>query len=499
MRKAVDQMSKNEREKHDEDWSREHYGQHFGRYPLLPYHDGATCIDMLHAFINEMNDILNEAIHSHLVEEHSEPELRTLQAEVRERVNKRIRGWKGEGGANLLLTFGETDGKSHVVNGPKLKTLLRDPTLLSDLVKLMRPLYELMEAKDHALVRPTRTNLDGMFDDAAAEKPAAEQTLAEMCAPAKKGAKKGKSKRGAHLNQPKAARPRIGAGAGVGVGAAQQREQEEQSEQAAAAQEAAQAGASGGDGEGSTGGANGGVAGAGCDTPCAVDKADSYYERASLMFLALAELWTFTHQNDMKSSDITLGLREKRAAEAAELGLELERAVLACVGTKRKRTYGHDIVYGLPKLIKLFGKPYLCATEGNESCHVEMKQVFRNMCSKSSKAYSAVHQCMDTMSEKRLLTAMVHSQLPRQARTASLTGGPSGAGHKEREKGRSDLTIEDCKENLAAMLPFEHRKAPLSAMDASWNELVAKKARAKEERARDGAGEAVGAAMDTES
>ena len=78
MRKAVDQMSKNEREKHDEDWSREHYGQHFGRYPLLPYHDGATCIDMLHAFINETNDILNEAIHSHLVEEHSEPELRTL-------------------------------------------------------------------------------------------------------------------------------------------------------------------------------------------------------------------------------------------------------------------------------------------------------------------------------------------------------------------------------------------------------------------------------------
>eukprot|EP00966_Prymnesium_polylepis_P036110 837690-Prymnesium_polylepis.1 len=38
---------------------------------------------MLHAFVNETNDILNKAIHSHLVEEHSEPELRTLQAEVR--------------------------------------------------------------------------------------------------------------------------------------------------------------------------------------------------------------------------------------------------------------------------------------------------------------------------------------------------------------------------------------------------------------------------------
>eukprot|EP00966_Prymnesium_polylepis_P230472 5332957-Prymnesium_polylepis.1 len=67
-----------------------------------------------------------------------------------------------------------------------------------------------------------------------------------MCAPAKKGAKKGKSKRGAHLNQPKAARSRIGAGAVVGAGAAKQREEEEQSEQAAAAQEAAEAGGSGG-------------------------------------------------------------------------------------------------------------------------------------------------------------------------------------------------------------------------------------------------------------
>ena len=36
-------------------------------------------------------------------------------------------------------------------------------------------------------------------------------------------------------------------------------------------------------------------------------------------------------------------------------------------------------------------------------------------------------------------------------------------------------------------------------MDASWNELVAKKASDKEERARDGAGEGAGAAMDTES
>eukprot|EP00966_Prymnesium_polylepis_P278390 6432580-Prymnesium_polylepis.1 len=67
------------------------------------------------------------------------------------------------------------------------------------------------------------------------------------------------------------------------------------------------------------------------------------------MFLALAEVWTFTHQNDLVSSEITADLRTKRAEQASELGVELERAMLACIGTKRKRSYAHDMVYGLPK------------------------------------------------------------------------------------------------------------------------------------------------------
>ena len=233
LRAEVEAMSEEDREKFDETWSREHYGQHYGRYPLLPYHDGATCTDMLHAFINEVNDALEEAIQSHLMEEHTEPELKALQAKVRDEINKRLKGWKGEGGANLLLTFG-VDGKKHKCNGPKLKALLRDPKLLSDLIKIMRPLYELMETKDHPLVRPPPKDLAGMFDDAVDETPACEKTLFDMCSK-KKGGKK-KSGRGAHLNKQKDARPRIGPGAGVGAGATQQREADATRETEQAAQ-----------------------------------------------------------------------------------------------------------------------------------------------------------------------------------------------------------------------------------------------------------------------
>lgn len=74
-------------------------------------------------------------------------------------------------------TFGGDD-KKHVVNGPKLKAMLRHKTLLADLIKAMRPLYEMMEAKDHASVRPPPRDLFGDFEEAAADAIAAEMTAA---------------------------------------------------------------------------------------------------------------------------------------------------------------------------------------------------------------------------------------------------------------------------------------------------------------------------------
>ncbi len=186
------------------------------------------------------------------------------------------------------------------------------------------------------------------------------------------------------------------------------------------------------------------------------------------MWLAISELWTFTHQNDLKSSEIHTDLRAARAREAAALGLETETAILACIGTKRKRTYAHDMVYGLPKLYMLFGKPYLSATEGNESAHQQMKVMFKTMCSKSSKKNPAVLQCMNLMSEHRLLVDEARSELPRQKRTQSMTGLETGSGRKAKELKCSDLTCEDMKENMTALITHKHRRAHTQTMDQKW-------------------------------
>ena len=100
-------------------------------------------------------------------------------------------------------------------------------------------------------------------------------------------------------------------------------------------------------------------------------------ERVAYMFLALCEHWTFTHQNQLASSNLNAEYRRQRGLVAAKLGVEVQRAMLNCIGTKTERTYGHDMVYGLPKLYKLVGKPYLGATEGNESAHQEVKKFFK--------------------------------------------------------------------------------------------------------------------------
>lgn len=71
--------------------------------------------------------------------------------------------------------------------------------------------------------------------------------------------------------------------------------------------------------------------------------------------------------------NISGAYHRQRAIDAAQLGVELERAMVSCIGTKKVRTYGHEMVYGLPKLYKLLGKPYLAATEANESAHQEIK------------------------------------------------------------------------------------------------------------------------------
>ena len=51
---------------------------------------------------------------------------------------------------------------------------------------------------------------------------------------------------------------------------------------------------------------------------------------------------------------------------SAEEDIAMQRAMLALVGSHRRRTYAHDLVYGTYQQYILFGKPWNCATEGSE-------------------------------------------------------------------------------------------------------------------------------------
>mmetsp|Transcript_2210 Transcript_2210/g.5673 ORF Transcript_2210/g.5673 Transcript_2210/m.5673 type:complete len:129 (+) Transcript_2210:415-801(+) len=66
-------------------------------------------------------------------------------------------------------------------------------------------------------------------------------------------------------------------------------------------------------------------------------------------------------ENDDDNADADATPEETAAFCENRLGLEVERAMLSVIGTKRRRTYGHDMVYGLPGLYMMLGKPYLGA------------------------------------------------------------------------------------------------------------------------------------------
>ena len=164
------------------------------------------------------------------------------------------------------------------------------------------------------------------------------------------------------------------------------------------------------------------------------DDLDTYEERVAWMFITLQEFNRFTHEHQMiASSGIDAAYRKRRVLMAHSLALEVERAMLVVIVTKRRRTYGHDMVYGLAGLYMLLGKPYLGACENNEHAHKEMKYFFRHMSSKSSKKRSACLQTLDLMTAKRLLVDGNAADLPRTTRRSqrerSLPSGkkPEGA------------------------------------------------------------------------
>jgi hypothetical protein len=127
----------------------------------------------------------------------------------------------------------------------------------------------------------------------------------------------------------------------------------------------------------------------------------TYAQRVCRWFAAICVYYMFLHEDHGDTCDLDRKKREELAKKAAELGVDLVRAGLACRGTDRKCGYDHDILYGVPKLFLVLGKPQLGACEGAEHAHQEFKAFFKRMCSHNSKKYCDMLQFMNLHALKR--------------------------------------------------------------------------------------------------
>ena len=122
--------------------AKQHHGQQLRMPPLLPVH--AFVFDPMHGVHNEANILLDEAIHKHLMVK-STKEVNKVIEETTLKVNKL---WK-DAGLSKFIQFGrdKQGAHSHALNGPAFKDVWRRPQLIIDTIKLMQPVYALLESK----------------------------------------------------------------------------------------------------------------------------------------------------------------------------------------------------------------------------------------------------------------------------------------------------------------------------------------------------------------
>ena len=106
----------------------------------------------------------------------------------------------------------------------------------------------------------------------------------------------------------------------------------------------------------------------------------TYAQRVGAAFVTFIEFYAYIKSDhDVRADQLNTTMRKERANVAIKYALNMQRAMLALIGTGRRRTYAHDLVYGTYQQYMLFGKPWNCATEGNEHAHQDMKKFFKNM------------------------------------------------------------------------------------------------------------------------
>ena len=343
-RRKVLLMGEAERDAFDDEWSRQSWGQWFGRYPLIPFHH--VFPDVMHMVHTEFNDMMEELFTSHLKEVHTDEDVKAVQAEVLADINRFMAAplevtedGKMVGAGVTGLKFGP--GNSPKLPGPMIDQLTKNPKILPTMLEKMAPLYDMAEAAQHESVRQpalTRAEQEAEREAEARRRRAAAEEVAEP--PPKRG--RGQRKQDARKKQggrkvKKARLPVVRPAVLAEEGDGDEDEQEEEEEEGEA------------EGSGAAGGSCGGQAG-GCGEGCGRpgsggERPRTYLERAVRHALSMLEIMTFSRQNETKTEDIGPELVDLRWREAARLGLELETAALNTIGCKRRRTYAHDMVY----------------------------------------------------------------------------------------------------------------------------------------------------------
>ena len=163
----------------------------------------------------------------------------------------------------------------------------------------------------------------------------------------------------------------------------------------------------------------------------------TYSQRVGAAFVAFIQFYAYLKQDHgVYANTLTKEMREKRADDAIELALTMQRAMLALIGTSRRRTYAHDLVYGTYLQYKLFGKPWNCATEGNEHAHQDMKKFFKNMANHNPKSQDG--DCFQVLRMMVIKNQMMHtkSHLLPASKYAAMRANQVIAEHAARIEGK---------------------------------------------------------------
>jgi len=140
----------------------------------------------------------------------------------------------------------------------------------------------------------------------------------------------------------------------------------------------------------------------------------NYRQRVGAAFVTFIEFFAYIKSDHGVPADkLNETMRSNRADDAIKLALNMQRAMLALIGTGRRRTYAHDLVYGTYQQYMLFGKPWNCATEGNEHAHQDMKKFFKNMANHNPNAkYGDCYQVLRLTVIKNHLLQTKYDLLP---------------------------------------------------------------------------------------